>query len=146
MLIDAHAISQLIPHAGEMSLLDQVYSWDQHSIACLSTSHRKDANPFIESAGDTMNSAILVEYGAQAAAVHAALVQEGMAGQGTAYIGAIKNLTFNDKVVSRNIETLHINAQCELNTSEGAIYTIECGSQEKIIVTARIVLVLPGGE
>lgn len=143
MLIDHQGICDLIPHTGSMCLLDTVTAWDQGSIRCTAISHRQISNPFIDSAGYAMSSAILVEYGAQAAAVHAGLLQQGMAGNGTAYIGAVKNLKFHHKKVSRDIETLLVTAQCELNSREGAIYTIECGDDSDVIISARIVLVLP---
>ena len=90
-----------------------------------------------------MDSAILVEYGAQAAAVHAGLLQQGIAGRGTAYIGAVKDLRLHRKRVDSDIDTLVVKARCDLNTAEGAIYNIECDDGVEPIITARIVLVLP---
>lgn len=143
MLIDRQAIAQLIPHTGTMCLLDAVQAWDEQSIHCVTGSHRRPDNPFLEP-GLPLDAAILIEYGAQAAAVHAALLQQGMAGQGTAYLGAIKNLQLYQPQVDGAIELLTVRARCELNSQEGAIYQIDCGAEDQAIISARVVLVLPG--
>jgi predicted hotdog family 3-hydroxylacyl-ACP dehydratase len=45
VLIDRPAIARLIPHAGEMCLLDGVLSWDATRIRCTTESHRSLHNP-----------------------------------------------------------------------------------------------------
>ena len=146
MLIDRAGIERLVPHSGSMCLLDAVLNWDSESIVCSTASHRRDSNPFRESG--ELQSVILVEYGAQAAAVHAGLVQQGLgrgAGhRGTAYIGAVKDLLIRQATVDPAIETLQIQAQCLLNSNDGAIYRIQCKADEQLLLAARVVLVLPG--
>lgn len=143
MLINREAIEELIPHTGSMCLLDSVARWDDQSIECLTASHRRQDNPFLLDSAGTMDATFLVEYGAQAAAVHAALLQQGMAGQGTAYLGAIKKLNFFQRQVDLSIDHLIIKARCELNTTEGAIYQLDCSGGDEAIIAARVVLVLP---
>lgn len=171
MVIDRAAIEQLIPHAGSMCLLDSVQQWDQHSIVCLTASHRRADNPLLSAAGQSLDAAVLVEYGAQAAAVHAALLLQGelqqseaghsqdlhrksgqnkdgkgIGGGRTAFLGAIKNLQFIQRQVDPTIAQLTIKARCELNSRDGAIYQLDCGSDSGAIISARVVLVLPAAD
>ncbi|APZ42054.1 hypothetical protein [Acidihalobacter ferrooxydans] len=71
--IDKTALCALIPHAGDMCLLDAVLAWDAASIRCRSTSHRAPDNP-LRRADGTLGAAHLLEYAAQAAAIHGGLL------------------------------------------------------------------------
>ncbi|HEB28993.1 MAG TPA: hypothetical protein ENI05_14775 [Porticoccus sp.] len=106
--MDRDAIAALIPHSGAMCLLDAVQSWDQQSIVCTVQSRRSENNPLLEQG--QLSAVALVEYGAQAAAVHAGLVQHGMSQGGTAFIGAVKDLQLKDTLVDLTLPSLTINA------------------------------------
>ena len=64
--------STLIPHAGAMCLLDEVVAWSDTTIHARSDSHRSLDNP-LRSDG-LLRAPHLCEYGAQAMAVHGALI------------------------------------------------------------------------
>ena len=66
--------SMLIPHQGAMCLLDQVIAWDELRIHARSESHRRDDHP-LRSDG-RLRALHLCEYGAQAMAVHGALLAQ----------------------------------------------------------------------
>jgi predicted hotdog family 3-hydroxylacyl-ACP dehydratase len=69
--INKAEIRTLIPHSGEMCLLDEVIQWDDRSLTCIAHTHRDPANPLRR---DGHLSAVhAFEYGAQAAAVHGGL-------------------------------------------------------------------------
>ena len=69
--INKAEIRTLIPHSGEMCLLDEVIQWDDRSLTCITHTHRDPANPLRR---DGHLSAVhAFEYGAQAAAVHGGL-------------------------------------------------------------------------
>jgi predicted hotdog family 3-hydroxylacyl-ACP dehydratase len=55
-----------------MCLLDGVLEWDAQHIVCRASSHRDPANPL--RVADTRPAACGIEYGAQAMAVHGALL------------------------------------------------------------------------
>lgn len=65
-------ISELIPHAGAMCLLERVIDWDSERIECEAGSHRAVDNP-LRSDG-RLPVAAGIEYAAQAAAVHGGLL------------------------------------------------------------------------
>ncbi len=63
-----------------MCLLDEVLEWSAQRIRCRSDSHRRAGNPL--RSGGRLGAACAVEYAAQAAALHGALLREagGLAG------------------------------------------------------------------
>lgn len=71
MCITKAEIRTLIPHSGLMCLLDEVIHWDEHSIVCISNTHRDPANPLLRHG--RLSGVHAFEYGAQAAAVHGGL-------------------------------------------------------------------------
>lgn len=80
--LDGTPIAELIPHAGNMVLLDRLLHWDDRTLLAETNSHRQPAHPL---ARDGMLDSIhLVEYGAQAMAIHGGLLEraEGRAPSG----------------------------------------------------------------
>lgn len=62
----------LIPHQGAMCLLDVVVTFDAATLHARTTSHRRTDNPLRE--GGMLRALHLCEYGAQAMAVHGAVL------------------------------------------------------------------------
>jgi len=60
-----------IPHQGDMCLLQQVIEWDAETIVCQADSHRRGDNPLM--ADGRIGIANVIEYAAQAMAMHGAL-------------------------------------------------------------------------
>lgn len=71
-LISEAAIRQLIPHAGAMCLLQTVVEWSATHIVCHTATHRAAGHP-LAMAG-RLSALHLVEYGAQAMAIHGGLL------------------------------------------------------------------------
>lgn len=86
--LDRSAIARLVPHAGSMCLLEEVFEWNAGSIACRATSHRDPANPLRGSQG--LGAVVGVEYAAQAVAVHGALTSSSPAKKG--YLAALRDV------------------------------------------------------
>ena len=72
MLIGKEELCSLIPHEGDMCLLDGVLSWDETEILCTARSHLDPANPLRHKG--RFPAVSLLEYGAQAMAVHGGLL------------------------------------------------------------------------
>ncbi|HUB89552.1 MAG TPA: phosphotransferase [Dyella sp.] len=71
-LLTQEAWTALIPHAGAMALIDVVVAWNATSIHATGERHSPDEHPLRDAAG--LHAVHLIEYGAQAAAVHSALL------------------------------------------------------------------------
>jgi hypothetical protein len=64
--------AELIPHAGAMRLLDAVVDWNMATIHAIGERHGRSDHPLCDETG--LHAMHLAEYGAQAAAVHGALL------------------------------------------------------------------------
>lgn len=65
-------IAALIPHQGDMCLLERVHDYDADHIHCVSHTHLRADNPLLRQG--RLAAISLCEYGAQATAVHGALL------------------------------------------------------------------------
>ncbi len=138
------AIAQLIPHGDSMCMLDQLDSWDRDRVSCTSRSHRRSDNPLVEDG--RLHCACLVEFCAQAAALHGALStpgepQHGESSARLAYVGAVKNLELLCDYVDLSAPTLTIEARCVVSNSSGSIYLIGASMQQQVLLRGRLVLV-----
>lgn len=73
-MLNRPQIAALIPHAGSMVLLDRVLSWDDNALVASADSHRDPANPLRSNGG--LAAVHLIEYGAQAMAIHGGLLAQ----------------------------------------------------------------------
>lgn len=137
MLLNRAQIAALIPHGEGMCMLDEVVSWDADQIHCRSIAFAVPSNPLFENG--CMESVILIEYAAQAAAVHAALLQSELGEARSAYIGAVKNVELLKPLVD-NTAAIDIEAQGLLNNSSGAIYQVQALQQGEPIMRGRLIL------
>lgn len=71
---DAMAIARRIPHAGRMALLDGLVVWEEDRIVCTASSHPAADHPLRTASG--LLAPVLIEYAAQAMALHGALAAE----------------------------------------------------------------------
>ena len=72
MSVDVGRLYERLPHAGSMCLIEQVLEWGPDSVRCRTSNHRDPANPLRTKGG--LRAVCVVEYAAQAAALHAILV------------------------------------------------------------------------
>ena len=108
------SIADLIPHAGAMVLLQEVLHWDATGVQCRTTSHLSLGNPLRRR--DTLPAIAGVEYGAQAAAVHGALMGQSAAG----YLVSVKDCRVDTKYLSDHQGALLVSA-IRLMASNGAL-------------------------
>lgn len=111
-------IAALIPHGDSMCMLDEVSAWDAEQIQCRSLQFAGEHNPLFEDG--RLETVLLIEYAAQAGAIHAALLQSELGKPRPAYIGAVKSIELLAMV--DNSLAIDISAHCLLNSSSGAIY------------------------
>lgn len=139
--MDHAHIAALIPHGDSMCLLDEVVAWDAGQIHCRSNPFTRPTNPLLDD-NDQLATVLLIEYGAQAAAVHAALLQSNLGGKRPAYIGAVKDVEFYATIVDNSL-TLDVYAQCLLSSSQGAIYEWVAQQEHTALIRGRLILSQP---
>ena len=87
-------IGRLLPHGASMCLLDSVEVWDDTTICCRTSTHRRDEHP-LRSRGRLTVSAGL-EYAAQAIGIHIGLLSRPhRAGAPIGYVGSVRDVVFS---------------------------------------------------
>ncbi len=142
-MLDKAALAALIPHAGSMCLLDAVEEWTADWIRCTSTSHRAATNPLRRDG--QLASLHLVEYAAQAMAVHGALLAQG--GPQAGMLGVLRDIRLHVDRIDDLSEHLIVTATRKLARADGLIYDFHIelhGSPPRPLSEGRISVVLQG--
>lgn len=129
-------ICNLIPHTGSMCLLDKVTDWDNKSITCIASSHRDISNPLRNNSGLPMTA--LIEYGAQAMAVHGCLVaaEQGVV-MAEGYLAALRDAEFTQGLLSVVGTSIEIYAERLFIDKGNMIYHMRATSSGKPLASAR---------
>lgn len=133
-------ICKLIPHAGDMCLLDAVKRWDEKNIICTSNTHKKSDNPLRNSNGLPMLS--LLEYGAQAVAVHGCLLAKNenvIMEEG--YLAALRDVHVVQGWLSDVGGELEVSAERIYADAGNMIYTMAVQASNKVLLSARATVV-----
>jgi Predicted 3-hydroxylacyl-(acyl carrier protein) dehydratase len=144
MLIDRAGILDLIPHSGDMCLLDAVLSCGPESIVCVSRTHRSHANPLCR---DGRLSALhAFEYGAQAVAVHGAL-QARSAGvtPPPSYLAALRDARLYRAYLDDIAALLEIQATRLFGEAGSAIYRARVSADDRPVAEGRITVMMRAG-
>lgn len=141
MLIDKSELCSLIPHAGAMCLLGGVRAWDEDTITCIATSHFDTNNP-LRHAGQ-LSSVQLLEYGAQAMAVHGALLAR-RAGkvQGSGYLASLQDVDLQLEFIDDITSPLEITAHRLAHAANCLMYRFSVSAHAAPLVSARATIFL----
>jgi predicted hotdog family 3-hydroxylacyl-ACP dehydratase len=112
--------AHLLPHSGDMLLIDEVLSWQAQQITCRCYSHKKTDHP-LRLAGK-LSALHLIEYGAQAMAVHCGLLT-GQAHPG--FLAAVRAAHFYIDDLDGVTTDLLIQATAQLQLPNGAVYFLQ---------------------
>jgi len=129
--------ANLIPHAGNMILIDQVEDWGDKFIICNTISHMAKDNPL--RLNGILSSIHLIEYGAQAMAIHGGLLT-GKASPG--FLAAARGVHFHIDCLDQIQGPMIISAQAELKIKNGAVYEFHItDSTNTLLVDARATVI-----
>jgi predicted hotdog family 3-hydroxylacyl-ACP dehydratase len=133
----------LVPHAGDMCLLDGVVAFDADTIHAVSTDHVAPTHPL--RGEDGLHAVHLAEYGAQATAVHGAL-RAKTAGATQPRPGMLVSLRGVKLAVERIDDLpgrLDVFAECLLADESGAQYTFRIEHEGREIASGRAAVIHP---
>jgi predicted hotdog family 3-hydroxylacyl-ACP dehydratase len=129
--------ASLIPHSGRMCLIDSVEFWDDGSIDCLSGTHRDRSNPLRRNG--ELSVVHLLEYGAQAMAIHGGLLN-GRAAPGM--LAALRNVRLYIETAESLGALLRITAFTQAGVPNIAIYDFEVAEIDgRVLVEASATVV-----
>jgi predicted hotdog family 3-hydroxylacyl-ACP dehydratase len=133
------AIRSLVPHAGDMCLLERIVSANETEIICGTFSHRSPANPLRH---DGILAALhLAEYGAQTMAVHGGLQASGEATRGGMLV-AIRDLRLQVARLDDLEAELLVHAVKMMANAGGRIYSFVARAAERELATGRVSVML----
>jgi predicted hotdog family 3-hydroxylacyl-ACP dehydratase len=140
-LLDHPAIEALVPHKGSMCLLASVRSSDADRIHCTATSHTDPGNPLRSRSGLLASAAI--EYAAQAAAVHGALVSRstGHAGQ-PGFLASARGVAFHCLRLDDLPGELDVHAERSAGDARQLLYTFDVSHRGQPVAHGRLAVVL----
>jgi len=133
-------LCSLIPHSFDMCLLDHVESWNADTIVCHSHSHQLDTNPLRRD--ESLSSVHLLEYAAQAMAVHGGLHDREQGVQMTeGYLAALRDVNINLCNIDQLQSDLRIEATKILSQGGNMIYNFAVSSDDIELVSGRATVV-----
>ena len=136
-------IAAHIPHQGAMCLLQEVLEWDAQRIVCATSSHRDPANP-LRVAG-TLPAACGIEYGAQAMAVHGALLEAQGAPLSRGFLASVRSVTLHAARLDDVAGPLRVSAERLSGEGDHILYafSVACDAGELLDGRAAVVLAAP---
>ncbi len=169
--IDAERIRKLVPHAGNMCLLERVVACDAASIRCETRSHLDQSNPLRRNGH--LSSICAIEYAAQAMALHGALTAPGDNGALTVpghigaltapghsgtltaaasgntpadvrhgYLASVRDLRCRTRCLDQYTDTLSVSATLVFDESARRIYSFVVAAGKTELVTGRAAVIL----
>jgi predicted hotdog family 3-hydroxylacyl-ACP dehydratase len=137
MRIEHQDLCGLIPHDGDMCLLETVEYWDEKRIVCTSRSHQRTDNPL--RSDDRLAAIHGVEYAAQAMAVHGGLLarEKGETNPG-GYLAALRGVSLHVERLDSISESLHIEAEELMRNGGNFIYQFLVQAEGKTLLDGRL--------
>ncbi len=141
-MIERAQIEALIPHRGRMCLLDAVEQWDEKGIRCRSDTHRDSGNPLRR---DGKLSALhLIEYGAQAMAVHGGLLERARGGAARpGLLVAVRDVKLEIAHLDNLSAPLIVSAQRLVANAGGWLYSFEVEADGRKLASGRVGVIPP---
>lgn len=135
--------AHLIPHAGAMCLLDAVLAWDERSIHAISAGHVRADHPLRGAQG--LHAAHLAEYGAQAMAVHGALMARarGIEGVRPGRLVSLRDVRLFEEYIDRLDGHLDVHTECLYADDGGAQYAFHIEHRGRLIASGRAAVIHP---
>ncbi|AIF46509.1 hypothetical protein [Dyella japonica] len=135
--------AHLIPHQGAMSLLDAVVAWNESTIHALSETHALAEHPLRGS--DGLHAVHLAEYGAQAMAVHGALLarEHGATDVRPGRLVSLRDVSLDVEYVDPSQGRLDVHAERLYADVSGAQYSFRVEQNGRMLVSGRAAVIHP---
>ena len=135
--------AHLIPHAGSMCLLDGVVAWDAQTIHAVADGHTRADNPL--RSADGLHAVHLSEYGAQAMAVHGALLARADSAQAAkpGRLVSLRDVQLFVETVDQGDGRLDVHAQCLQASEASAQYLFRIEQGGRLLVSGRAAVIHP---
>ncbi|MHB1059349.1 MAG: phosphotransferase [Rhodanobacter sp.] len=142
-MLDKTDWAHLIPHAGAMCLLDAVLAWDERTIHAASAGHARAGNPLRGEHG--LHAVHLAEYGAQAMAVHGALLARARGDEAVrpGMLVSLRDVQLFAEYVDRLEGELDVHGECLYADDSGAQYAFRVEHRGRLLASGRAAVIHP---
>ena len=123
-----------LPHRGAMNLLDAVVDWNDSQLRAVATGHRSEAHPLRR--GGELPIAAAIEYAAQAAAAHGALIASQPSGPGM--LVAVRAVQFHAARLDDVSAPLEVAVEPLGGGASGVIYQFEVSAAGRALAAGRL--------
>lgn len=140
-MLPKSAWQRLIPHTGDMCLLDDVVAWDATHLHARSASHQRRDNPL--RADGVLHAINLCEYAAQAMAVHGAL-RERAAGAVArpGFLVALREVALHVERIDDLAGKLQVHVECLLALPDSLQYGFRVEHRGQVLAAGRAAVML----
>ncbi len=135
-------IARLLPHSGNMVLLDSVLEYDAHSIHCLARSHHDVDNPL--RMDGRLPAWCGIEYAAQAMAIHQGLCAGNATPPLRGFLAVARDVVLTRIDLNGLPGELHIHADKIIAESGRSLYRFHLSGQGQALLSGRVAVVLQG--
>lgn len=136
-------LADRIPHAGDMVLIDRVMASDAEHIHCRSRVDTTADHPLAHDG--VLPATALVEYAAQAMALHGGLNGSGREPPRTGYLASLAKLRLDGHTVPVPCE-LDIRARLLAGTAAGARYEFNVRAEQAILADGLATVAFPDSD
>lgn len=144
MQLNHSAIAKLIPHAGEMVLLDRVIGHEAKSLYATSASHRGTSNPLRH--GDRLPVSAGIEYAAQATAIHGALIADSNTGPKQGFLALVRDVVWRVDRLDDIDSDLDIRVTLLTNQTGSVMYDFKLSVNDLTLMSGRLAVFFPEQE
>jgi predicted hotdog family 3-hydroxylacyl-ACP dehydratase len=123
-----------LPHQGSMNLLDEIVDWSEAGLRAVASGHRSAAHPLRR--GGELPVACAIEYAAQAAAAHGALIASAPSGPGM--LVAVRGVEFHATRLDDAEAALDIAVEPLGGGESGVIYRFDVSSAGRPLASGRL--------
>lgn len=132
-------IELMVPHTGNMFLIDSVVDWNPNSIVCQGSCN--NFNHPLRRNG-VLPTTAAIEYAAQATAVHGCLLN-GTRTSIPGFLAKLTNISLASDEIDNSENPLNIFAQLISRTEKGCIYKFEVRGTFHPIVSGQLMIAFP---
>ncbi|MGH8687854.1 MAG: 3-hydroxylacyl-ACP dehydratase [Burkholderiales bacterium] len=125
-----------------MCLLAEVLDWDERRVCCRADSHRDPGNPL--RIGNRLPAACGIEYGAQAMAVHGALLADGGEPLGRGLLASVRAVDLYAERLDDVEGPIEVTAERLSGEGGHILYAFRVCAGERELVCGRAIVVLDG--
>jgi predicted hotdog family 3-hydroxylacyl-ACP dehydratase len=135
----------LLPHSGDMRLIEQVIDWSETKIDCLTETHLNPANPLRRN--NQLSAVHAAEYGAQAMALHGGLLaQKSGEKQPGGYLVSLRGVKLHTQRLDALAAPLAIQATQLLADTGNMLYDFVLKSGSNLVAEGRAAVIVNSEE